>query len=1117
MPARKTSTVSTRLIRHKPYKSMCVILRDVDLDGFNESTIKNAEKVLQKETKRLFKPKPRKRPKLAPIEENVKEPIRLMEEFQKAEDFELCVVRHRPDTYVCDGKLSKESPPNEPAYFLKDPKFSPTPLTPPRPLYIERTPQHQTYPENQENNANNANRLSILMIRSRVHSFRLDPMSQCKMLVFKQHTKFLKIRLFQAFNQANNSTAFEKTKNNRKTVTFCNKNNDKELLESSCVSLSQFIDPQNSSQNELSVEFQSSLYDDSTPKSITQTQSRFDTAIEMTENSELQTAIQDDTVLADQNLTQNTTKNKSTRRFDLTKAGQRTVTFREEPSIRTRSTRKISALQQSQANVDQTTEDDLESTLQNVTTRRTRSRNNTAIEPTTLIAEPETSNKHGQQLESPNDLLLENQNRPTTRSLGRSFGRTKLKPAKSGRKTVAFDNENIRPSTSSIQVKPIIPENASNSTAIEVDSTTGSKATKVNDEQFTLGPLFESHVEDQVNSTRQSRRTRSRAKLETTKVNTEQFTLGPLFESHVEDQIDEQATTNLTQNESTIKNEHPQQRDDQQFTLGSLLNTQADDQIGDQLDESESALRRENLATLERTAIQSDSTVQSVHRPRTRSRAVLENPIINQNSTKSSKARTKARNTTQLSTNFETQIDATNRKTLNNALHSIADHETGESTLSSNEKSSNARTRSQLKTQGTTSTNFETQTDATSRKTLDNALFSITSHETAAKSMFRSRNTTHFTGANQKTEFDNALLSISSHDASATKAQQSIHDDTTLHSTRFNAQTTRNSNMFMDPTLDDIHLSIDPNFLEESSFDNEMPIGDDSGCANELENTLCDDYEPLEQLLKICKQTEVMPFSQLLDANAATKKLGEGSYGEVFATQLDGVDVALKIVPFTLDDELRSINGDFMKTASAIMPEAIISQQLSRLSTNQVNKESEAISILLQIITSLQIAEKVLEFEHRDLHIGNVLINRVDANQEIEYCSENNKFKLNSNGVVATIIDFTNSRINKDGLTIFLDLASDTELFEGPSDEYQFEIYREMKRVNNNNWHVFTPRTNCFWIHYLSKKLLLLKSMRIKRRREVQDVFDLLLGCDNLDEFMQLDDVTNLFEPYRAR
>jgi hypothetical protein len=34
---------------------------------------------------------------------------------------------------------------------------------------------------------------------------------------------------------------------------------------------------------------------------------------------------------------------------------------------------------------------------------------------------------------------------------------------------------------------------------------------------------------------------------------------------------------------------------------------------------------------------------------------------------------------------------------------------------------------------------------------------------------------------------------------------------------------------------------------------------------------------------------------------------------------------------------MRKINGDFMKTASAIMPEAIISQQLSRLATNPVN------------------------------------------------------------------------------------------------------------------------------------------------------------------------------------
>ncbi len=35
-----------------------------------------------------------------------------------------------------------------------------------------------------------------------------------------------------------------------------------------------------------------------------------------------------------------------------------------------------------------------------------------------------------------------------------------------------------------------------------------------------------------------------------------------------------------------------------------------------------------------------------------------------------------------------------------------------------------------------------------------------------------------------------------------------------------------------------------------------------------------------------------------------------------------------------------------------------------------------------------------------------------------------------------------------DGITIFTDLAEDDALFEGPKDEYQFDIYRMMKSFN---------------------------------------------------------------------
>lgn len=41
--------------------------------------------------------------------------------------------------------------------------------------------------------------------------------------------------------------------------------------------------------------------------------------------------------------------------------------------------------------------------------------------------------------------------------------------------------------------------------------------------------------------------------------------------------------------------------------------------------------------------------------------------------------------------------------------------------------------------------------------------------------------------------------------------------------------------------------------------------------------------------------------------------------------------------------------------------------------------------------------------------------------------------------------------------------------FEG---DYQFEIYRQMKTANKNEWQSFTPYTNVLWLHYILDKMI---------------------------------------------
>ena len=94
---------------------------------------------------------------------------------------------------------------------------------------------------------------------------------------------------------------------------------------------------------------------------------------------------------------------------------------------------------------------------------------------------------------------------------------------------------------------------------------------------------------------------------------------------------------------------------------------------------------------------------------------------------------------------------------------------------------------------------------------------------------------------------------------------------------------------------------------------------------------------------------------------------------------------------------------------------------------------------------SLAEAESEYKFEHRDLHWGNILISKTTR--------KTRKFKVGGkfisvpmNGVSATIIDFTLSRMSlKSGQIIYYAIGSDPDMFIGIGD-YQFEIYRMMKR-----------------------------------------------------------------------
>ncbi|GAA6013572.1 hypothetical protein JCM11491_002711 [Sporobolomyces phaffii] len=171
----------------------------------------------------------------------------------------------------------------------------------------------------------------------------------------------------------------------------------------------------------------------------------------------------------------------------------------------------------------------------------------------------------------------------------------------------------------------------------------------------------------------------------------------------------------------------------------------------------------------------------------------------------------------------------------------------------------------------------------------------------------------------------------------------------------------------------------------------------------------------------------------------------------------------------------------------------------------------EAKEIWDQIVEHLGLAEREFEFEHRDLHLGNILIapappppsrtltDDLAAIQLTPRTSDPAASPTLHPTVRTTLIDFTlsrmleprsatatssNSRRSK-GKTasrrqVLFDAFDDECIFEGEGDS-QFDVYRGMRTIverDGGGWEAFHPRTNLLWLHYLVRKLLEAKRLK---------------------------------------
>lgn len=192
--------------------------------------------------------------------------------------------------------------------------------------------------------------------------------------------------------------------------------------------------------------------------------------------------------------------------------------------------------------------------------------------------------------------------------------------------------------------------------------------------------------------------------------------------------------------------------------------------------------------------------------------------------------------------------------------------------------------------------------------------------------------------------------------------------------------------------------------------------------------------------------------------------------------------------------------------------------------------------IFWQVVLALAKGEEEAEFEHRDLHLGNICVRTPEPVDETKIDISKS---LGFTSFEATLIDYTVSRASmipasmtpaptetkEDDSVAYIDLANDPHLFYGDSaEEYQYDIYRYMRgsiyysspyasfpndgtpaaeqeepenesedageeqhelptapsteqmaaieRETGRSWRQFHPQTNLCWLHYVLFMLL---------------------------------------------
>lgn len=212
-------------------------------------------------------------------------------------------------------------------------------------------------------------------------------------------------------------------------------------------------------------------------------------------------------------------------------------------------------------------------------------------------------------------------------------------------------------------------------------------------------------------------------------------------------------------------------------------------------------------------------------------------------------------------------------------------------------------------------------------------------------------------------------------------------------------------------------------------------------------------------------------------------------------------------------EEFRDLSEEDRMLMEALPTEYVVTvmrydgQPLWWMITKKKLTAQQMTSVLVQVIIGIAIAERVYLYEHRDLHVSNILVKKT-SKKKIPFVLDGHCYSVLSNGVKATIIDATFSRLSHNGKMYYRDLTSTLRAYgvkKPPSKmSLQNRSYREMVQITNNNWEEFKPKTNLIWLTYLCETLMKNDTMRENNLLlgEIRKIRDYTLKVKNTFELL---------------